>query len=202
MSDAASFSSILPIVHMECTRVYSDVYQQSGSAGYGRSMPTDEDVLQYVLRRARSLGMNQSSLADALHTGRATVTNWISKGKIPDDRLRELAGLLGVSVDQILAAGSELTVIRHAGDRIALLRRAAGLTQAEVAEQIGWSLAKYVECEKTGVLPPTREFLELAELLRVRDPRWLASGDPPLEEADGSARSRPGKAPTLPPHRS
>jgi hypothetical protein len=190
ISNFASSESTTGTVHLRCTAVKRRMYQSPLAASYGAAMSTDREILEYVLGLAAEQGMNQVELGEALGIGRAAVTNWNAKGRVPDKQLKPLSLLLGKSVDQILAAGKEVVVIRHAGDRMRFARRMRKLTVEEVAEAAGMTAAEYRRCEEHGILPPTKQFLELATVLQVADPHWLAQGDPVLVE---SGKSKPGR---------
>lgn len=51
-------------------------------------------------------GMTKEQLATALGTTRKTYYNWVTKGKIPQEKLEKMANLFNRTVDYLLEAPS------------------------------------------------------------------------------------------------
>jgi DNA-binding XRE family transcriptional regulator len=142
-------------------------------------MTTDKDVLDYLAALMKRSGLSGAALGAELNTGRATVNNWFNRlGRVPEEWYAPLAKVFGVTEDDFRTAGKGVTVIRHAGHRVRLMRKGQDLTAAEVAARSGLALEEYERLERDGVLPETKPFLELARVLQVKNPHWLAHGDP------------------------
>lgn len=58
-------------------------------------------------------------------------------------------------------------------------RKALGITQQQLADQLGWKLRKLTAYERSERIPPLTEALELAEALEAKvDDLWkLKKGD-------------------------
>ena len=78
-------------------------------------------------------------------------------------------------------AEAEIAQFEEVGQRIAAARRAAGLTQRELAESVGTSLGR-VDRYELGRSDPSEHLERIAKVTR-RSTRWLLTGSDP-EETD------------------
>jgi transcriptional regulator with XRE-family HTH domain len=67
-------------------------------------------------------------------------------------------------------------ISEHIGERLRVIRRERGLTQAQLGELSGTNQAVIQKIENGNSLRP-RQILKIAEVLEV-NPAWLQFGDP------------------------
>jgi transcriptional regulator with XRE-family HTH domain len=117
------------------------------------------------LRRGR--GLTQREFRTALGIGATAVISWEhGRVRVPADRLGDVARALGVDLSTLLRVGALATRRRTGGRPLADLRRAAGLTQREMALHLGVSVRTVAHWE-AGTRPVPRAVARrLARLLR------------------------------------
>ena len=118
-----------------------------------------------ALRRDR--GLTQRAFRSALGIGATTVISWeLGRVRVPVNRLDDVAGALGLDRRNLLRLGVQAPRAR-AGERpLADLRRAAGLTQRELALHLGVTVRTVAHWE-AGTRPvPLAAARPLARLLR------------------------------------
>ena len=63
-----------------------------------------------ISERRKALGITQIELAETMHVTRQTVSRWENGSVLPDiEKISELAGILGVSCDQLLSNDTEFS---------------------------------------------------------------------------------------------
>ena len=109
-----------------------------------------------VLRKKK--GLTQQEVADLVHVDRVRYTNWESGKREPNfENLSMLACIFDVSIDFLLSENLEVSKERYLkfkkekkkvfSERLKELRLQRGLTQKELAEQIGIKRNSYSDLE-------------------------------------------------------
>lgn len=112
------------------------------------------------LRKEQNL--TQQEIADKLHVNRVTYTNWEKGNREPNFKmLIQLADMLNVSTDYLL--GREVDMITFS-EQLKKYRTKKGLTQKELAEQIGIKQNSYSDWETGKNEPSLDNIVKLAKI--------------------------------------
>src|SRR4051794_36351754 len=126
------------------------------------------------LRRDR--GLTQRAFRTALGIGATAAISWEhGRVRVPVHRLGDVAGVLGVERTTLLRVGAQIPRGRTGERPLADLRRAAGLTQRELAPHLGVTVRTVAHWE-AGTRPvPLAAARPLARLLRRPLPHIVAA---------------------------
>jgi transcriptional regulator with XRE-family HTH domain len=126
------------------------------------------------LRRER--GLTQRAFCTALGIGPTTAASWEhGRVRVPADRLDDVASVLGVDREVLLRSGSESPQPRSGERPLTELRKAARMTQRELALHLGRS-GRTVAHWEAGTRPvPVSVARPLARVLRQPLPRVLTA---------------------------
>ncbi len=112
-----------------------------------------------LLREAR--GMSQAQLAAAIGVQKAAISKYDNGSvELLASRLRAVADVLMVQPEELFSEQPPRVV-----NRVAEVRAAAGLTQADLANRLDWPLWKVAALEMATRHPPGDAVLEVAEAL-------------------------------------
>lgn len=148
------------------------------------------------LRRER--GLTQRAFCSALGIGPTAAIGWEhGRVRVPVHRLDDVAGALGVDRATLLALGSRAPRERPGERPLSDLRRAAGLTQRELALHLGVSLRTVAHWE-AGTRPvPVAAGRPLARILRRPLARILVAAGLRPERVPSPHTWRPGDLPRI-----
>lgn len=141
--------------------------------------PSGTGIGRSPLTRARlAAGLTVAELARAVHVTRTTVSAWERAQRgVARHHWPALGAALGLEPHEVAALFAEYPAARLDGLRLPSLagaRRAAGLTQRELAEQVGVAPTTLSMWESAGVPVPAAVASRLGQLLGT-DLRLLAS---------------------------
>jgi transcriptional regulator with XRE-family HTH domain len=124
----------------------------------------------------RDRGLTQRAFRSALRIGATSVIGWEhGRVRVPAHRLDDVAGVLGLDRSTLLACGARAPRACVGERPLADLRRAAGLTQRELALHLGVSIRTVAHWE-AGTRPvPMAAARPLSRLLRRPLPRVVAA---------------------------
>jgi transcriptional regulator with XRE-family HTH domain len=148
------------------------------------------------LRRDR--GLTQRAFRAALGIGATAVINWeLGRVRVPVDRLDDVAAVLGVDRPTLLRLGPQAPRPRTGERPLADLRRAAGLTQRELALHLGVTVRTLAHWE-AGTRPvPLGAARPLARILRRPLPRILRATGLRPPRVSSPTSWRPGDLPQV-----
>jgi len=106
-------------------------------------------VGESILKHRKELGLSQEELGQKLLVSRQTVSQWEKDQTVPTiDNLMRLKEVFGISVDEILNAGSKEEPVKNKNslDTVcAALAYAMGIEPPQHAAEKNWELANYVD---------------------------------------------------------
>ncbi|MGB1090538.1 MAG: helix-turn-helix transcriptional regulator, partial [Oceanobacter sp.] len=131
-------------------------------------------------QRRQELGLTQVDIANRLGLTKATVSLWENGTNKPNgENFHTLAKTLKTSSEWLLS-GKDSTADHDlsdgTGDRIRQLRKKAGLTQKELAKQVGVSAPAVTQWEGDEQLPKTDHAERLAMALKTNW-QWIRYGE-------------------------
>ncbi len=122
-------------------------------------------------------GMNQDQLADRLGICRKTLYTWLNV-KAPEYGIQRMAEIFGVE-PSYLASNNPVASV---GAKIRLARRAAGLTQEELAKELGAATITVAQYERELREPKLLVLKQIADALGVPVTELLPGGVAEPEE--------------------
>lgn len=122
-------------------------------------------------------GLTQEQLADRLGICRKTLYTWLNVGA-PAYGIQRMAEILGVEPEYIAPD----TPLDSLGARIRRARRAAGLTQEELAEAVGAATITIQQYEANRREPKLLKLKQIADTLGVSITKLLPGEEPEPEK--------------------
>jgi transcriptional regulator with XRE-family HTH domain len=143
-----------------------------------RPRRSDGVLLPGLGQLRRELGLTQRALRTAIGLGPSAANAWEhGRVRVPTGRLAAVAGALGVDPQTLVAAASRPPRDRAADRPLTGLRRAAGLTQREMAHHLGASVRTVAHWEAGSRTLPLSVARRLAGLLKVPLPTLLRAAE-------------------------
>lgn len=98
------------------------------------------DVGMRIRKLRQALGLTQKEFGEKIGKALRTVQAWeAGKSRIPDHTLKFISSIFGVSYEWLKEGKGEMWMKGTVGERIRLIRKTFGLTQAELGAKIGKS---------------------------------------------------------------
>ena len=124
-----------------------------------------------IKRLRTAKGIKQKEMAeDILGIPRSTYSNYENDNRVPDnDSLELIAEKLGLTVNELISGENDSNSQKKQslGERIKKLRKAKGLTQSDLAENINKSLRMVQKYEANDVAPGLDVIDNIAEALEI-----------------------------------
>lgn len=136
------------------------------------------DSLKQNLNHYLSIsGMTQKEFAIKLGVSQAAVTNWMKGNNSPDiDVIAQICDILGITINELIKSDSvekDTNIVDDSSDKIAFgdrlrdARLQKGLTQEQLAQQIGVAKSTLTGYEKGNREPDVFKIKKILEVLEV-----------------------------------
>lgn len=117
-----------------------------------------------IAHRRKELGLSQYDLAKKLDISQSSVAAWEIGKTTPSGRnLVMLSKLLGVSIDELTGTPNPSAL----NEKIAFYRKRCGLSQAELAEELGITQGAVAAWESGANTPSSKNLISLASALNT-----------------------------------
>ena len=143
-----------------------------------------------------TLGLTRAEFAQQLSTTPSNITRWEQKTRIPRSRLVEICNVFGVNLKWLETGEGSMvdpngtsTGEETIQDRFRQFRKRLGLTQQEIADQLGMTPTAVTHWEREGKIPQIKKEL-ICQLYGI-NVNWLDTGDGEMFQATQETKEAP-----------